>query len=130
MTESTQLLLAIILGAVCVAVFGYEVLRQGQTEITIEKLAALGLACFWLAGLLIRAYFSPSPPRDLAICLGLGILLPVPLALIWFGDELGELTGFNSNVVQGKSPEFLLRTLGWCFLLLVLGWITIVAIPT
>ena len=127
MTESTQLLLAIILSAVCVAVFAYEVLRRGQTEITIEKLVALGLACFWLAGLLISAYFSHSAVRNLAICLGLGVLLPIPLALIWFGDELGELTGFSFSVSQGKSPEFLLRLAGWIFLLLTLGWFTIIA---
>ncbi len=129
MTESTQLLLAIILSAVCVAVFGYEALRQGQTEITIEKLVALGLACFWFVGLLICACFSYSPVRNLAICLGLGIVVLIPLALIWFGDELGELTGFSYNVSQGKSPEFLLRLLGWIFLLLTLGWFTILVIP-
>ena len=57
-----------------------------------------------------------------------GILLSLAyiisaLALIWYGDDLGRLTGvrfgtYPDPVVSKKSPGAIVRFLGWCMLIL------------
>ena len=91
-------------------------------EITIEKLVALGIAiCFcvvcwihmWLQGAM-SAFLVPP------------IILLLPLALIWFDDILGSMTGF-STVAPGfmsESAPVAVRILGWIFLLAVIGFLT------
>jgi hypothetical protein len=40
------------------------------------------------------------------------------LALIWFGDELGEYTGLmRGQAVTATSPGWLVKLFGWLFLL-------------
>jgi len=40
------------------------------------------------------------------------------LALIWFGDELGEYTGLmRGSLVTAQSPGSLVRFFGWLFLI-------------
>ena len=44
-----------------------------------------------------------------------GLLLP--LALIWFPDEIGSLTGyFESGYVNLKTPGVMISFIGWFFL--------------
>jgi hypothetical protein len=43
------------------------------------------------------------------------------LGLIWFGDELGDLTGIRAGQVTKRSPGFLIRIFGWLFLLVIIG---------
>ena len=40
------------------------------------------------------------------------------MGLIWFGDDLGELTGFyaHHHKVDQKSPGCLVQLVGWIFL--------------
>ena len=39
------------------------------------------------------------------------------LAMIWFGDELGEYTGLmRGSLVTAQSPGCLVRSFGWLFL--------------
>lgn len=47
-----------------------------------------------------------------------------PMALIWFGDELGSATGFSiAHPVNRESPGCAVRFAGWVFLILITGWI-------
>gem|GEM_PF-652347 len=46
-----------------------------------------------------------------------------PLALIWFSDELGELTGVSAlHPVNTTTPGCAVQFTGWLFLLLILGF--------
>ena len=50
-----------------------------------------------------------------------GITLFV-LALIWFGDELGELTGLTSRgYISQKSPGCFVKLIGWVLLITLIG---------
>ena len=49
--------------------------------------------------------------------------LTLPMACIWFGDEMGSVTGgrfggFDGPVVTKTSPGCLVRFMGWVLLLL------------
>ena len=46
-----------------------------------------------------------------------GGALLLPLACIWFGDELGEYVGGGSSITQ-KSPGWMVKIGGWVLLLL------------
>ena len=89
-------------------------------EITIEKLVALAIAiCFciicwihmWLSSALSQFFISP-------------IVLLLPLALIWFDDLLGSISGFSSRSpgYMSESSPVAIRLLGWVFLLAMIGW--------
>lgn len=65
-------------------------------------------------GYLGLAFALFSPPAALKILAA----LPFPLALIWFGDELGDYTGsWGRQTIDAPSPGWLLRLLGWIMLL-------------
>jgi hypothetical protein len=89
-------------------------------EVTTDKLIALGVAvCFcivcwihmWLTGTL-SAFLLPP------------ILLLMPLALIWFDDLLGSISGFTTRSpgYMNESPPIAIRLLGWLFLLGLIGF--------
>ena len=50
-----------------------------------------------------------------------GVLLVLPLVLIWFPDTLGSLTGYRvkGGTVNAESPAILVSFMGWFFLV---GW--------
>jgi len=44
--------------------------------------------------------------------------LLVPLAFIWFPDEIGSVTGyFRSGYVNTQTPGIMITIIGWFFLL-------------
>ena len=49
------------------------------------------------------------------------LLVALPLAMIWFGDLLGDYLGFARwRYVSRRSPGFLVAAVGWALLLLPL----------
>lgn len=64
-------------------------------------------------GCLILAFFFVEPFGWLKI---LGFLI-LPLACIWFGDELGGYTGTIKLIPVSQSPGGLVKFLGWVLLL-------------
>jgi len=57
------------------------------------------------------------------------LFLMLPLACIWFGDEMGRWTGtIRLHLVTSESPGCLVRFMGWILLLLpaIIGIISIV----
>ncbi len=70
----------------------------------------LALACLALAAA------TQEEPHAL---LGVGMCLLGPITLIWWGEELGELTGnvFGLSYVNHTSPGWLVRAFGWLGLL-------------
>ena len=65
--------------------------------------------------------------------LNLFMYLVIPMATIWFGDEMGSLTGIRLGglgrpVVDKESPGCLVRLLGWMLLLLPILYVLIMVI--
>ncbi len=78
-------------------------------QITIGKILSLLVALAYVA----FAAFAGGV-HAVKYCLG----LVVPLAFIWFPEEIGSLTGyFDSGYVNVKTPALIMSFLGWFFLL-------------
>jgi len=83
-------------------------------EITIEKLVAL---CFCIA-CWIKMWLSDGL-SEFYIPL---VMLFLPLALIWFDDLLGSISGFTARAgYMSESSGLAVRLLGWVFLLGLIG---------
>jgi len=53
------------------------------------------------------------------------VALITSLAFIWYGDEIGEVTGkFDLHEIDTKTPGFLIKGAGWIFLVII-GIITV-----
>ena len=89
-------------------------------EITISKIAAVVIAIGYAIAIVVNVGFKIHATSAL--------LLAVPLALIWFPEELGSYTGYVSrgSTIDTETPPFIVAGLGW--LLLVLIGVPIVAI--
>ena len=89
-------------------------------EITRDKLLALGVAaCFcvicWIHMLLNGAISQFLVPP---------VILLLPLAIIWFDDLLGSMSGHVPRAGHmSESSPVAIRFLGWIFLLSVIGWV-------
>lgn len=68
-------------------------------------------------GYLVASFLSSRPEVGLRMI----VFLLFPLALIWFGEELGDFTGnWGGHYIDEKSPGWLLSVLGWVLLLVPL----------
>jgi len=64
---------------------------------------------------MILAYSRGGPPPAIS-CL---LYLLLPMACIWFSEEMGEFTGvMGRHYIDAKSPGCLVAFLGWVLLLL------------
>ncbi len=80
-------------------------------EIIIGKIASLVIAFGYAAVATIAGGLQG---------LECSVVLLLPLALIWFADEIGEATGYmagNYTVVDTPTPAILISIAGWFFLL-------------
>ena len=63
---------------------------------------------------LIVACVGGGPP----LVIKCALLLLLPMACIWFGDEMGSFTGVMSgSYIDSESPGCLVAVLGWVLLL-------------
>jgi hypothetical protein len=90
-------------------------------EITISKLVALAMALACALGMLVV--------QGIQAAAAAGASLVVPLALIWFPEEIGSYTGYvgRGATIDAETPPFIVAGLGWLLLILLFG-IPIVAI--
>jgi hypothetical protein len=80
-------------------------------QVPVSKLAALAIAVVE-----VIAGFALEKSRAFALTVAVGVLLP--LALIWFPEFLGGLTGWGTRAsVDQPSPPLLVAALGWLLLL-------------
>jgi len=79
-------------------------------QVTIAKLLSLVIAMVYAVLLIVNQSAETA-------CKGCAVLL-LPLALIWFPEELGSMTGYfwKGSYVNAESPPILLSILGWFFL--------------
>ena len=83
------------------------------TAMNIGKVLSLLLA----AAYLIAAFTSATPETGLRVLL----FLLLPMACIWFSEELGEFTGnWGGQHIDQKSPGCVLTFVGWVMLLMPL----------
>jgi hypothetical protein len=80
-------------------------------QVTLGKLIALAIAlAYVIAGLALERSWA------FGCTVGIGTILP--LALIWFPEFLGSLTGWGTRVpVDQPSPPRLVAVAGWELLL-------------
>jgi hypothetical protein len=80
-------------------------------QVTLGKLAALAIAsAYVIAGLALERSWA------FAFTVAVGAILP--LALIWFPEFLGSLTGWGTRApVDQPSPPRLVAAAGWLLLL-------------
>jgi len=114
-------LIFMALAACCGVLFFYQVVRKMRPEVTIERIVATGLVGAWLILVLVFVCVWETPADAPVVWCGLLLAASIPLGLIWFGDELGGLTGFHHGLVNRQSPGFLVRLLGWLILLGLVG---------
>ena len=106
----------------CFAIFVVEITRRLHPVVTIEKLVALGIGVCYLVVFVVAGCVDGVPLTDLAMGVGLLLLyLAGPLALIWFDNVIGNMVGLKSGLVSKASPGFLIRLMGWVFLLGIIG---------
>ena len=80
----------------------------------VSRALSLVIALIYLG---ITSYYELSAAKVFANLLIMGGALLLPLACIWFGDELGEYVGGKSGINR-KSPGWMVTLGGWILLLL------------
>jgi hypothetical protein len=88
---------------------GVEVIEM---TITIGKVASLAIAAVYVV-----AMFLGGGSESSTIIEGC-IALLLPLALIWFPEELGSMTGYvgRGGNIDTETPPFMVSFAGWFFL--------------
>ena len=78
-------------------------------QVTIAKLLSLGIALVFAVSLIVNQ--GGVTERAFRCC----VLLLLPLALIWFPDELGRMKGYfgRGRYIDVESPPVLLSSIGW-----------------
>jgi hypothetical protein len=77
-------------------------------QITIGKIISLLIAI---------GYVSLAYTHEGATGLKYSALLLLPLAFIWFPDEIGSVTGyFRTGYVNVQTPAIMISIMGWFFL--------------
>jgi len=72
-----------------------------------------------MAYLAVACLTARSIAKVFASLLIVGTALLLPLACIWFADELGEYVGvFPGPAINRKSPAWMVKVGGWILLLL------------
>jgi hypothetical protein len=85
-------------------------------DFTIERALSLIVAAVYLGITGFFAYPRGKLVTDLLLVSG---ALLLPLACIWFSDEMGEYVGtVPGPAVNRKSPGWMVRVGGWVLLLL------------
>jgi hypothetical protein len=75
--------------------------------------------------LLVFAVQSTTPTISALAVLCFALL--IPLALIWFPEQIGGMGWWGTIPITGDSPPFLVSTIGWVFLVGLPVLIAIVA---
>lgn len=80
-------------------------------QITVAKLVATVIACVIAVAVIVEAKGAAADASK-----ALGVLLP--MALIWFPEEIGGLTGYfvRGRRVDAETPPFLISAAGWFLL--------------
>lgn len=81
-------------------------------ELTTGKLVSVAVAITYV--ILVIVVGAPLKAIG-AVCLA----LLFPLALIWFPDEIGSITGYigRGGLITTETPGFLISAAGWFLLL-------------
>lgn len=86
-----------------------------MSELSIGRTLSLIVAAVYL---LVAGLSAPSIRELVAALLILSGYMLIPLACIWFGDELGEYVGtLPGPSINRKSPGCMVKVGGWVLLL-------------
>jgi hypothetical protein len=112
--EPYKIVIATLLSATGLGYLLYEFVKDTGTEITLDKLVAIPVVLFCFLVVCLSATLEAG-------LLAVGWLV-VSFGMIWFGDELGSNTGFGLFISSRQTPGFLVRILGWIFLMGPVCW--------
>ena len=82
-------------------------------QITIGKILTLLIAIGYAVGMVVDAHgVTPDVAKGCVVLL-------LPLALIWFPEELGSVTGYvgRGGNIDTETPPILVSIAGWFFLI-------------
>ena len=81
-------------------------------QITFGRSLSLVIAAGYAVAMIVHAHGVSE-----SVCKGCIILL-LPLALIWFPEELGSMTGYvgRGGNIDTESPPILVSIMGWFIL--------------
>lgn len=81
-------------------------------QITVGKVLAVLIALSYLAAMIYEEGLNIQMAKA-------GLALLLPLALIWFPEELGSFTGYvgRGGNIQTETPPILVSIMGWIILL-------------
>jgi hypothetical protein len=80
-------------------------------QVTVARVVSLAIAAAY-----VIAGFALEKSWTFALTVTAGMLLP--LALIWFPESLGDLTGWGTRApIDRPSPPRFVAAAGWLFLL-------------
>jgi hypothetical protein len=87
-----------------------------------DRKISLAILVGYLVGYVFLAFAQQQVPFRAGPAAAGGIAITVflllILALIWFGDEMGEYIGpLGRGYINQKSPGWLVKLIGWMFLL-------------
>jgi len=87
-------------------------------QITIGRCLSLVIGMGYAVGIVLWAVGHCNSTAEIVVrsyqdCLG----VCVPVALIWFPEQIGAMTGYlGRGVVDMESPPILVTIMGWVFL--------------
>jgi hypothetical protein len=81
-------------------------------QITLGRLLSLLIAIGY--AVLVISQEGGLTETGVKVC----VSLLLPLALIWFPEELGSMTGYvgRGGNIDTETPPILVSIMGWCFL--------------
>jgi hypothetical protein len=86
------------------------VIKESPVEITIGKIISVLIALGYVIAIIVHS--------GLSVVLIKAAILLLPLALIWFPEEIGSFTGYvgRGGYVNNETPPIMITIMGWFFL--------------
>ena len=87
-------------------------------QITIPKILSFLIAAAYAVVLVISVVAGSRTTAEAVVrsCEGCAIIL-IPVALIWFPEQIGAATGFiGHGEITAETPAILVSIMGWVFL--------------
>jgi len=78
-----------------------------------SEIVSRGVSGAIAAAYVLWALFAVGVDGAFAVLL----LLLIPLALVWFGDDLVFPENWSAYMPTGRTPGYLLRAIGWAMLI-------------
>ncbi len=85
----------------------------------IGRILSLLIALAYVIYVLIRILpHATNAAQTTLVCLEMAAFIAIPVALIWFPEQIGAATGFiGHSTINAETPPILVSIAGWIILL-------------